>query len=354
MSIQAKICMLGIMAVLNVVLCSCAGKFYFPLNDSEVAIFPMDWREKIPARQKSDNKSGMHAQEIAVVHPVKFAWQATQEPYTLEISSDENCSLLRVVKTAATEVLVYNLFANYNYYCRVLDAQGKVVAAGTFRTADTPRWIKLPESIDKAPINFRDLGSWRTVDGRRVRQGMIYRGADLAAWYGVSEANKRYMTEELGIKSEIDMRYATQVADKVNSRLGNKVKLFFRPINAYNSFTPEQSALFRDTIRIFADKENYPIYFHCQGGVDRTGEIAYLINGLLGVEEEQLLEDYELSSLSRFPRHRNTGYFKKWRARIASYAPAGAPVQEQVEKYLLAIGVTADEINAIREIMLEK
>ena len=162
------------------------------------------------------------------------------------------------------------------------------------------------------------------------------------------------MLNELKIRTDLDLRQTKEVRNRKQSELGSQVKWLLRPINAYNSFTPEQSALFRDTIRIFADKENYPIYFHCQGGVDRTGEIAYLINGLLGVEEEQLLEDYELSSLSRFPRHRNTGYFKKWRARIASYAPAGAPVQEQVEKYLLAIGVTADEINAIREIMLEK
>ena len=77
-------------------------------------------------------------------------------------------------------------------------------------------------------------------------------------------------------------------------------------------------------------------------------------NGLLGVPEEKLFDDYELSSLSRFPRHHDIDYFKKWRAKIATYAPAGASVQEQVEKYLLAIGVTADEINSIRTIMLEK
>ena len=351
---KEKICMLLGLALANAVLCSCTGKFQTPVNESEVAIFQSDWREKIPTRQKASNKDGMHDREIAAVYPVKFTWQGTQGPYKLEISVDENFTLPRTVKSASAEVEVYNLFTNYKYYCRVLDAQDKVVAAGTFRTADTPRWIKLPENVDKAPINFRDLGSWRTVDGRRVRQGMIYRGADLEAWYDMSETNNRYMIEELGIKSEIDMRYPELVPDKVNSRMGQKVKLFFRPINAYNSFTPEQCALFRDTIRVFADADNYPIYFHCSGGVDRTGEIAFLLNGLLGVPEEKLFDDYELSSLSRFPRHHDIDYFKKWRAKIATYAPAGASVQEQVEKYLLAIGVTADEINSIRTIMLEK
>ena len=346
--------MLLLLAASAGMLCSCTEKFHSPVNESEVAVFQTDWLEKIPVRQKTSNKDGMHTEEIATVYPVKFAWQGTHGPYKLEISMDENFSSPRGVASAVPEVEVYNLFTNQKYYCRVLDIRGNIVAAGTFSTADTPRWIKLPENVEKSPINFRDLGSWRTVDGRRVRQGMVYRGADLDAWYPMSKANKRYMVEELGIKSEIDMRYAEMVPDKVNSRLGENVKLFFRPINAYNSFTPEQCALFRDTIKVFADADNYPIYFHCSGGVDRTGEIAFLINGLLGVPEEKLFDDYELSSLSRFPRHHDINYFKKWRTKIAAYAPAGATVQEQVEKYLLAIGVTAEEINSIRSIMLEK
>ena len=331
-----------------------ADKFHSPVNDSVITVFLTDWREKIPSRQKTTNENGMHEKEIAIVYPVKFAWERTHGPYKLEISMDENFSFPQSVASAVPEVEVYNLFTNRKYYCRVLDGCNRVAAAGTFSTADTPRWIKLPENTEKSPINFRDLGSWRTVDGRRIRQGMIYRGADLEAWHPSSEANKRCIIEDLGIKSEIDMRYAEMVPDKVNSRMGPKVKLFFRPINAYNSFTPEQCALFRDTIKVFANADNYPIYFHCSGGADRTGEIAFLLNGLLGVPEEKLFDDYELSSLSCFPRHHDIDYFKKWREQIASYASEGAPIQDQVEKYLLAIGVTADEIHSIRAIMLEK
>ena len=37
------------------------------------------------------------------------------------------------------------------------------------------------------------------------------------------------------------------------------------------------------------------IYFHCTIGTDRTGTLAYFLEGLLGVNEEERLEDYELS-----------------------------------------------------------
>ena len=39
------------------------------------------------------------------------------------------------------------------------------------------------------------------------------------------------------------------------------------------------------------------VFFHCQVGTDRTGTIAYLLEGILGVSKEQRFEDYELSYL---------------------------------------------------------
>ena len=37
------------------------------------------------------------------------------------------------------------------------------------------------------------------------------------------------------------------------------------------------------------------IYFHCRIGTDRTGTLAYILEGLLGVSDEEKLQDYELS-----------------------------------------------------------
>ena len=47
----------------------------------------------------------------------------------------------------------------------------------------------------------------------------------------------------------------------------------------YIQITDEQyqNALAKE-IRTFADETNYPIYFHCQIGRDRTGTLAMLIN----------------------------------------------------------------------------
>ena len=354
--------MFGFKSVLYIIAITAGGFFSTlsaspmlqPAEQESVAIFAPDYAQTLRTRTAVSGKPKKHRDEAVQILPVKFAWRdtASNGPYTLEISLDKAFSQPVTVKSFSMQVEVCNLFSAKQYFCRVLDKDNRIVASGSFRTAAQPRWISFPDR-GFAPVNFRDLGYRKTVSGLQVRQGMVYRGADLELWRKPSRKNFDFIVNDLKIKSEIDMRYPRQVADKSNSRLGKGVKLFFRPINAYNSFTPEQCALFRDTIRIFADEKNYPLYFHCSGGVDRTGEIAFLLNGLLGVPEEQLLEDYELSSLSLFPRHRNIDYFKSWREKIATYAPAGSPVQVQIESYLLAIGVTAEEISAIKRIMLE-
>ena len=40
------------------------------------------------------------------------------------------------------------------------------------------------------------------------------------------------------------------------------------------------------------------IYFHCRIGSDRTGTVAYLLEGLLGVPDEARYEEYQLTHLS--------------------------------------------------------
>ena len=59
-----------------------------------------------------------------------------------------------------------------------------------------------------------------------------------------------------------------------------------------------------DAVRVFADSRRYPIYFHCWGGADRTGQLAFLLEGLCGVSEGDLCIDYELSTFGGFARVR--------------------------------------------------
>ena len=98
------------------------------------------------------------------------------------------------------------------------------------------------------------------------------------------------------------------------------------------------------------------LFLHCMRSNIFTDRSLVFIDGkilMTDKNQEKLFEDYEVSSLNIFPRSRDLPYFKKWRQKIASFAPAGADVQKQIECYLLAIGVTGDEIKSIRNILLE-
>lgn len=46
-----------------------------------------------------------------------------------------------------------------------------------------------------------------------------------------------------------------------------------------------------EIMNFFAEESNYPIYFHCMGGADRTRMIALYLQALVGEAEEDIYLD---------------------------------------------------------------
>ena len=113
---------------------------------------------------------------------------------------------------------------------------------------------------------------------------------------------------------------------------------------------------FKEVFSLFADIDNYPIYMHCTGGADRTGTVAFLLNALLGVSETELIHDYEFTSFSVYGQRNSIdgteygGMFQEFLKKLKSFE--GATLAEKTETYMLSIGVTQEEIDSIRTIML--
>ncbi len=323
-----------------------------PVDGETVPLLRADWLARI-AERREGNVPGfldLHEDNLAFPEPVHFSWKAGNVPFTLTIL--EKADVVRTICVGANSVDVLNLKTGTEYAWFVTDHAGRTSGTGRFRTAYGPRLIALPRR-EHGPINLRDLGGRDSCLGGRVRQGMAYRGSDYSMFSPSCEENRAFIRHDLAVHTEIDLRYHEDVANRTSSDLGAGVNWIHRPINAYHSFIPEQCDVFRETIRLFSREELYPLFFHCNGGSDRTGEVAFLLNALLGVDEEELLLDYELSSLAVFRRTRTIPYFVEWRDKIASYAPPESPWHIRVEQYLLAIGVTHNEIDMIRSILLE-
>ncbi len=330
-----------------------------PANGAVVSLLKPDWRKILQECIAGSCLESGYGSFESEGHPVplRFAWKLGKPPYSLVLQANGQPDT--ALSTDSTALDVCNLLVGKDYKWMLRDSLG-TVHSGAFKTQREPRLIAFPDRYS-APVNVRDIGGYMTESGRAIRQGQVFRGTAFTAIpeigiAEISDSNREFLLKELRIKTELDLRYKEQVAATKGSDISPEINWLHYPVNAYNPFDDAMNALFRDTIRCFADESNYPIYVHCSGGVDRTGEVCFLLEAVLGMEEEDMFTDYELSSLSRFPRSRNIQYLQEWLKRIAAFSPQdaeGLSYRAKVENYMLGIGVTREEIEAIRSIMLE-
>lgn len=169
----------------------------------------------------------------------------------------------------------------------------------------------------------------------------------------LTEETKRYVVCDLGWKNDVDLRGEAECYGMTGSPAGPPVKWRRYTFLGYSSLFHQMGKnVFRDVFKIFLDPNNYPIDFHCIGGQDRTGTLAFILNALLGVSEEELFLDWEVTAFWNRKVVFNHSRFLPLIAVISRYP--GNTIQEKVENYVLECGITRDDINWFREFMLEK
>lgn len=169
----------------------------------------------------------------------------------------------------------------------------------------------------------------------------------------LTDASREYALEFLGIRSDIDLRSDFECAGMEGSPFGPQVEWFHYSSGCYSSMATKFGRdAFTEVFRVFLDERNYPIDFHCIAGQDRTGAVAFIINGLLGVPEEDLWLDWETTGFwngsAKFNHER---LFKRLLAVFDAYP--GETVNERIEAYVLSLGFTKADIEKLRSIMLE-
>jgi protein-tyrosine phosphatase len=174
-------------------------------------------------------------------------------------------------------------------------------------------------TLQGAP-NFRDLGGLPTMDGRRVRHGVVFRSEGPAHFNagdvtklsglglrtvcdlrseGERQAHPNHWCDQdllLNIDMNIDLRVAGNEAwDLVRA---NPTVEGGRAAMAYNyrGLGRAMQAPFRTLVDHMLDQRGVPVLIHCTGGKDRTGVIVALLLHALGVPAEEIHADYELSS----------------------------------------------------------
>ena len=210
--------------------------------------------------------------------------------------------------------------------------------------------------------NMRDMGGLTGLNGRKLKTGLVFRsggfnknadGTGIPGETKMTEETIAYQIANFGIKTDLDIRGWSDVAMKT-SPLGDTVKLINIGSQAYAAFF---GAAHRDTVRelfaVFLDQKNYPIAFHCAAGADRTGSLAYFLEALLGVSDEDLCLDWELTAFSNYNvefAHAER-YDKLVEALANNYS--GNSTREKAESFIRSCGYTDLDILKFRSIMLE-
>ena len=290
--------------------------------------------------------------------PIVVQWiaSAAATGYTVSVATKSDFSDAKIyeVDAATTKVDLYNLYKATKYYVKVAAKGTDRVSTSTFTTTDVgPRVMKVD-----GVYNVRDVGGYETCFGTTTLQGLLYRGGALNPstlgydFVNITEEGKRVMSEEMGIVSELDLRAPAESYNLQQSLIPG-ADLYYNSSGGYDSAVQYGYDPLRRSLQLMARPENYPIYFHCTGGADRTGTLSFLVGALLGYSLEDLIHDYEFTTFScygeRNSRPGTTYQFADMYDYLLTFE--GDNLAEKMETYLLSIGLTADEIYNIRAIM---
>ena len=173
---------------------------------------------------------------------------------------------------------------------------------------------------------------------------------------------------ELGIKTEIDLRgdkesdatktvyangYLADGSETMVSALGEDVNYVLIPRIWDTSLLAGTAGatMMQEIFDVLCDESNYPVVFHCSIGTDRTGVAAFLIGCALGFTEEDLVRDYLFSNFGNIGSPRLLANFQLSTSAIKSYP--GDTYREKGLAYLLDKGITQEQIDKVRSILLE-
>lgn len=178
--------------------------------------------------------------------------------------------------------------------------------------------------------NFRDLGGYKTMDGRTVKTGKLFRSGVLHHMTA-ADYNK---VEQLGIKTVVDFRATEERASEPTNWGAGDVNMmswdysmdFGQDTNILAEFANPAldaagaEALMSEMYRGMAEEQKLhyagmfatlsssdePLLFHCTAGKDRTGIAAALLLTALGVDHETVIQDYVLSEvINGLPEYQN-------------------------------------------------
>ena len=269
------------------------------------------------------------------------------------------------------------------------------------------KFVKIPV---KGLRNCRDIGQVYTVDGKKVKSGVLFRSSRLDKM--PIKRIKNFLAE-YNIKTIIDLRTQVEVNESKHFTYPNFVDFYHIPVlnqqffgithemnsmakvmfqeqhkitkdytsddymvSMYKSiiFEPSSQRHFRTIFDILSEEREGALLYHCTGGKDRTGITTMFLYTILGVSEEDILDEYAVSDEfnAKYNRSRKTlmtiffSHNPKVKSLIISMLYSKREYMEETlkaikEKYGSVmnylenvIGITKEKQEKLKELYLEK
>ncbi len=293
--------------------------------------------------------------------PIEFEikdFSSNKNGYLFFVSNNKDFNSFKKYRFDSSSFFIDNLYPGLTYYCKAKNiSTSQESNILSFKTKYSPRTLR----IDGVK-NVRDIGGEK-IGNKHVKLGMIYRGANLDE---ISKDGKEQFSS-LGIKTIIDLREKNYRKKTLDNLTYIDLPDFGGPCYAKGNLSILKSELEKSLlleIKTFANEDNYPIYFHCQIGRDRTGTLSFILKGLLGVSYEELIKDYELSffstcgtadyrdSLGHDLKESIESLYNFFLEKDKEKNKRNPTLKKGIELFLLEIGISKEEISSIRKIML--
>ena len=208
---------------------------------------------------------------------------------------------------AEKTISFYNPYLGTNYYKLVANFTDDTTDETLIRTFEVDGTY--PRNLTIAGMtNCRDIGGRITEDGGKIKQGLVFRTSGKNQNGSLTDATTEEMIGHLRLKNEINL-----AGDSNSYNLNLEGTTLITACRMDTSSTGGFHHLSRNTeavknfFEFLSDENNYPVFFHCKIGTDRTGVCAVLLGGLLGCSLDDIYKDYLFSNFGKIGEKRGIG-----------------------------------------------
>ncbi|MBQ2753598.1 MAG: tyrosine-protein phosphatase [Firmicutes bacterium] len=219
--------------------------------------------------------------------------------------------------------------------------------------------IRTNERDDYAHLTDEQFSNFRAFSAAGIGEGMLYRSSSPINPELARNTYADKAMENAGVKTVINLADGedeAKVYEGYSDSYYSKQNVIFLNLGVDFAAEDFQSGLMRG-LRHMAENEG-PYLVHCTEGKDRAGFVSALLSCFMGVPYGDVIKDYMVTYYNyygvvegsdKYNAIAESNIIKSLRLAFGVEDLEAADLKAEAEEYMLAIGVTEEEISKLRD-----